>query len=238
MKRLFSLILCLALVLGLAVSATADTATITFKDGAADSVYTAYKLLDAKAAAGDTSFSYFVNDDFRPFWTQYAGTRPAGETDGQFGQAIVGSLSIYQNDSVEMNNLARLAYDYVQSCNDDDIPNNDISGIQSTLSELATEPTLVAEPGYYLIVETGMGANKNDTRSLYMLNTVGHNDMDIHTKESAPRVEKEVKGKNDSTNETEHYRTYADYDLGDEMEFKIVGYLSAVMVNMQTITMN
>lgn len=219
MKRVFTLILCLALVFCMTIQASA--AKVTFKDSAADATYTAYKLLDVDAAAGDSSYSYSVNDAFRAFWTIEAGARPENETDSDFGLAIVSHLANVQSNSVQMNELAKRAYAYVNAVNGDEIEDNNVNGKTVTGTEINLDS------GYYLIVESAVSTtDKKDTVSLHMLSTVGNNNIDIYTKESAPYVEKEVRGKNDSTNDPEHYRTYADYDVGDEMEFRITGHLS------------
>lgn len=66
-------------------------------------------------------------------------------------------------------------------------------------------------------------ASNNKGYSLTMLKTAGENEVTIKSKQSYPELEKFTKEKNDSDNtETGLSVKKADYDIGDEIDFKIV----------------
>lgn len=79
--------------------------------------------------------------------------------------------------------------------------------------------------GYYLVKDTDSGlANKNDSYTAYILQVVG--DATTSVKSDVPSSEKKVKDINDSTDtETTEWQDAADWDIGDEVPFKIEGTL-------------
>ena len=79
--------------------------------------------------------------------------------------------------------------------------------------------------GYYLVKDTDSSlANKNDSYTAYILQVVG--DATTSVKSDVPSSEKKVKDINDSTDtETIEWQDAADWDIGDEVPFKIEGTL-------------
>lgn len=79
--------------------------------------------------------------------------------------------------------------------------------------------------GYYLVKDTdGSLENKNDSYTAYILQVVG--DATTSVKSDVPSSEKKVKDINDSTDtETTEWQDAADWDIGDEVPFKIEGTL-------------
>lgn len=79
--------------------------------------------------------------------------------------------------------------------------------------------------GYYLVKDTDSSlANKNDSYTAYILQVVG--DATTSVKSDVPSSEKKVKDINDSTDtETTEWQDAADWDIGDEVPFKIEGKL-------------
>lgn len=79
--------------------------------------------------------------------------------------------------------------------------------------------------GYYLVKDTDSSlANKNDSYTAYILQVVG--DATTSVKSDVPSSEKKVKDINDSTDtETTEWQDAADWDIGDEVPFKIEGTL-------------
>ena len=55
--------------------------------------------------------------------------------------------------------------------------------------------------------------------------------INVATKEDVPTVEKKVKDTNDSTGETSEWQDSADADIGDELEYKLTGTVSAKIAN-------
>ena len=79
--------------------------------------------------------------------------------------------------------------------------------------------------GYYLVKDTDSSlANKHDSYTAYILQVVG--DATTSVKSDVPSSEKKVKDINDSTDtETTGWQDAADWDIGDEVPFKIEGTL-------------
>ena len=79
--------------------------------------------------------------------------------------------------------------------------------------------------GYYLVKDTDSSlANKHDSYTVYILQVVG--DATTSVKSDVPSSEKKVKDINDSTDtETTGWQDAADWDIGDEVPFKIEGTL-------------
>ena len=82
--------------------------------------------------------------------------------------------------------------------------------------------------GYYLVKDTDRSLenkeNKHDSYTAYILQVVG--DATTSVKSDVPSSEKKVKDINDSTDtETPKWQDAADWDIGDEVPFKIEGKL-------------
>ena len=82
--------------------------------------------------------------------------------------------------------------------------------------------------GYYLVKDTDRSLenkeNKHDSYTAYILQVVG--DATTSVKSDVPSSEKKVKDINDSTDtETTKWQDAADWDIGDEVPFKIEGKL-------------
>ncbi len=82
--------------------------------------------------------------------------------------------------------------------------------------------------GYYLVKDTDRSLenkeNKHDSYTAYILQVVG--DATTSVKSDVPSSEKKVKDINDSTDtETTEWQDAADWDIGDEVPFKIEGKL-------------
>lgn len=84
--------------------------------------------------------------------------------------------------------------------------------------------------GYYLIVETG-DTIEGDARSLVMLDTAGQADITVDSKEDVPTLTKQIKDTNDTTGETSEWQDAGDFDIGDDIEFKLTGTLPKNIAN-------
>ena len=104
-----------------------------------------------------------------------------------------------------------------------------LSETKKTVS--STDKTTVISgltPGYYLVKDTDgslSGNNQtNDSYTSYILEVVG--DASANLKSDVPSSEKKVKDINDSTDTTTgDWKDSADWDIGDEVPFKIEGTL-------------
>ena len=88
--------------------------------------------------------------------------------------------------------------------------------------------------GYYLVKDTTDNHDKNDATSGHIVEVVG--DTDTETKKSVPTTIKKVKENTKDVSGTEdakirglnvgdHYNDVADYDIGDQVPFELIGTL-------------
>lgn len=91
--------------------------------------------------------------------------------------------------------------------------------------------------GYYLVKDTDNSLKgKNDSYTAYILQVVG--DATTSVKSDVPSSEKKVKDINDSTEtETTNWQDAADWDIGDEVPFKIEGTLPSNYDKYKTYTL-
>lgn len=91
--------------------------------------------------------------------------------------------------------------------------------------------------GYYLVKDTDSSlANKHDSYTAYILQVVG--DATTSVKSDVPSSEKKVKDINDSTDtDTTGWQDAADWDIGDEVPFKIEGTLPSNYDKYKTYTL-
>lgn len=96
---------------------------------------------------------------------------------------------------------------------------------QTVQSKTGTTEITGLTAGYYLVKDTDRSLeNKNDSYTAYILQVVG--DATTLVKSDVPSSEKKVKDINDSTDtETTEWKDAADWDIGDEVPFKIEGTL-------------
>lgn len=91
--------------------------------------------------------------------------------------------------------------------------------------------------GYYLVKDTDNSLKgKNDSYTAYILQVVG--DATTSVKSDVPSSEKKVKDINDSTDtDTTGWQDAADWDIGDEVPFKIEGTLPSNYDKYKTYTL-
>lgn len=91
--------------------------------------------------------------------------------------------------------------------------------------------------GYYLVKDTDRSLeNKHDSYTAYILQVVG--DATTSVKSDVPSSEKKVKDINDSTDtDTTGWQDAADWDIGDEVPFKIEGTLPSNYDKYKTYTL-
>ncbi len=82
------------------------------------------------------------------------------------------------------------------------------------------------EAGYYVIIDSVSPAtgSTDTTVSSYLVRLLSAN-LEINPKKSVPELTKEIKDYNDSTGTDEGWGESADYDIGDQVEFKITATL-------------
>lgn len=94
------------------------------------------------------------------------------------------------------------------------------------VATITNEQTYTAAAGYYLIKDQDGGlSGKEDAYTLYIVKVVGN--VTIEPKSDVPSFEKKVKDTNDTTGDTTDWQDSADYDIGDEVPFKLTGTVAS-----------
>ena len=209
---MLALLAAFALVLTMAVPAWAASITIT--GGENGSEYAAYKLLNVtistsgEGESAKTNYAYTVN----PKYTTILQSVTAKITEKE----IIEYIAALNDEATRQ--FADAVYAQIQNGSitaDKTTSNNKFEGV---------------DKGYYLIAETKVGTTSG-SYSLIMLNTLDGENINVATKEDVPTVEKKVKDTNDSTGEASEWQDSADADIGDELEYKLTGTVSAKIAN-------
>lgn len=211
-KKLASFILAFAMVMAIAmpsvVMAADGKSTITIEGATAGSEYVAYKLFDA-TDDGNGHFSYTVNSKYEAELKEV--------TEKNSGAEIVKDLEGIETNAVAVREFADKVYAKVKDMAAD---------------YTATGKFLNVDQGYYLIAQTKIGTN--EAYSLVMLGTAGKNNLTVRPKTGVPTFEKKIKEKNDSTGEETDWQDASDYDIGDDVPFKLTGTVSDKYDNYKT----
>ena len=216
LKKVFTLVLALIMVMGLATTAMAANITID-DDDVTGAEYSAYRLLDLTTSlkasghptecdgtthvSGCYNYAYTVNAKYRAALQTVIG---AGSTD----EAIIAAIGAMNAEAIR--DFADAVYELVKGTAPDATA---ASNVFSNVPQ-----------GYYLIVETATGSVdgfEEETFSLVMLDTAGQEDVTVDTKEELPESQKKVKDANDSTGDVSDWQDSADHDIGDEVPFQI-----------------
>lgn len=198
-KRVLALLAAFALVLAMAVPAWAASITIN----GTGKTYKAYKLLNATVSGTgeDKKISYTVNEKYAGVLkAATSATDEKGIIKAIEGKTEATAIRSFANDIYAKIKAGKIAEDYT-----------------STGKTFAN-----VDKGYYLIVETELDGNA-DTYSLVMLNTADQDDVTVTSKEDSPTFEKKIKEKNDSTGAESGWQDGADYDINDDVPFKLQG---------------
>lgn len=218
MKKLVGILLTLAMVV--AMSITAFAANITIKGGANGSKYAAYKLLNV-TDLGASKYDYKVNTKYEAALKDAIKELKKSEEEVT-DEEVINYLKTLQNNSEGIRIFADKIYSKINSMTAEAQSGDTNSNVLSDVDN-----------GYYLVVETNPG-NAQDTISLVMLGTVGNQGLEVTTKEDVPTLEKKVQEKNDSTGTITGWQDGADYDIGDDVPFKLTGTVSDKYDNYKT----
>ena len=242
MKKFAAMMLSVIMVLALSVPAFAaehDTVTITINDPMgvmpmADEPltrsYDAYKLLNLTTSqSGDkVNYAYTLNDKYADIlkelvfaenWEESLGDKPDSK-DKVTQEQVIAYLGTLTSD-----------------IKDDDGTITQIGSIHDFMVKVykkieAAEPAISVDAtssngqftdmaqGYWMIVDTTK-IEGNDTNSLIIVDTKGQDEITVTPKTSVPTVDKEVQ-----ENSTKDWGDSADYNIGDNVPFKLTGTVS------------
>ncbi|WP_455501234.1 isopeptide-forming domain-containing fimbrial protein [Gemmiger sp.] len=93
------------------------------------------------------------------------------------------------------------------------------------VATISNGATYQATAGYYLIKDKDNSVSGTDSYTTYIVTVVG--DVNITPKSAVPSFEKKVKDINDTTGGTSDWQDSADYDIGDEVPFKLEGTVAS-----------
>lgn len=216
-RKIFALVLCLAMVMGLATTAFAAN-KITITHSIKDSQYSAYKLFEASETTG--SVGYAPNEKYMTVLQNVTGKTTFGDIQKQISLMSEDDLRAFAEEVFDAIEAAGLTPDATATAVE--------TAPDSKEYEAVFDP---AAPGYYLIAETKLGtpdSGATDTYSLIMVDTITTSDVAIVSKESVPTVNKKVEEINDSTDMAgdSTWGEHADYDVGDTINYQITGTVS------------
>ena len=179
MKKIFSIILSLALVLSLAVGASAATITIpselvSTNGTESGETLVAYKVLDADISADGSKFSYTIDSESNPFWSV-------------INNGTYFTTSLINNSGTVYNVTANADF-----TDEDDAKtlatalnavSNKGTGITATYAADGNYTIIATDPGYYLITDS-LG-------TALIVDTVG-GDVTLDMKNAYPSVTKKI----------------------------------------------
>ncbi len=222
MKKLLPILLAVAMVMTLGLTAFATTLTVE-----GDRTYNGYQLLtlttSLKAECGCSehsddcyNYAYAVNEDYRGILKTVAGV---GEdvTDADAIDAAILEFFAAKSDD-EMREVADDIFEALAGVE------ADVKGLTGANNDLAQ--------GYWLFADVTDLDDKNLANSLVLIDTVGQDSITITPKTDLPTVEKKVKDINDSTDaDYTDWQDSADYDIGDDVPFKLTATLPDNVAN-------
>lgn len=215
-KKIMAFLLATLMVMGMSMSVFA--ANITMNDeGAENSVYAAYRLLDAVDGSPDdsptiTMIAYTVNEKYRSILETATGVN--GDTN------IINYIDGL--DDTKLREFAETVYAAIKTAGlvPDEMTNKDDPATNGVNEGDTTKVFENVPQGYYLIEEITIDG---EIKSLVMLDTAGKDDISVKTKESVPTVDKDIVGGKGEKHD--------DVAVGDPVNFQITGTVSEQYAN-------
>ena len=249
MKKLVSILLALAMILCMGLTAFAEdtiTTDLTITDSTGRT-YAGYKLLSVttslKTGEHHTAhegsdhvdscynYAYTVNPTYREILQKEAFDNGGNYLWGEAGRpAEVAKvtddqiLKYLENQTTTMSVVADRIYRAIQA-----------AGITPDEADLTGNDNI--EQGYWMIADVTDLDGKNQANSLVMVDTKGQNALTITPKTALPTVEKKVKDIEDSEDSNildNAWHDSADHDFGDDVPFKLTATLPSNAMSYKT----
>lgn len=215
LKQVFAILLSIAIIFAVAVTAIAADPpyTITINNGSSavsmtGITYNAYKVFNV-TLSGDNAegipqnYAYTISDEFNDF------TYTVGET-SYSGKTLIDYVATLNNNSDELNDFASAARTYISD-------NSIAASGTVTATDANTAVIEVAELGYYLVTATAnptdIGSSPETVTAFCALNTTNYN-AEVNLKADVPTITKGVKEDDDTD-----YSTYADGEINEKFNF-------------------
>ena len=212
LRKIMALVLSLAMVLAMSITAFATEGTTTTTPGtftitapAGDHQYEIYQIF-----TGDLKDKTLSNIKWGANGTGVLGTAVA--------QDILNALTaLNTTETTDTVKLATIST-YVNLT-------SPVATIGGKDGETVNPTSYEAVAGYYLIKDKDTTVSGNDSYTKYLVKVVGN--LTIEPKSAVPSFEKKIKDTNDTTGETTEWQDSADYDIGDVIPFKLEGTVAA-----------
>ncbi|MBR3917365.1 MAG: isopeptide-forming domain-containing fimbrial protein [Clostridia bacterium] len=229
-KKVFAMLIVLALAISMAIPVSAASGTITIDPGASDKeTYKAYKMADldyiAATQGSGAKYAYTVASDspWRVFWTENAAATAVFDVQASVGDAstyVITAKTGVANVSDKMVAFAKAAITYAEG-------NNTIKGQAKTAVKSGNNMVISGlEDGYY-VVDTTMG-------TFCSIDTVaGQGNVDIEEKNAIPQIGKSITNINNAASFTE--TDTATVKIGDIVEYTIEIPVEAGAINYKVV---
>lgn len=132
---------------------------------------------------------------------------------------IAKELEGKEDDSADAISFAELAKKNIKQDSQPATAQTDINTGKAVLNDLSA--------GYYVIVNSDVTGNQSVSK--YILQVTEN--QEVANKAEVPTFEKKLKDKNDSEGTTTDWQDSADYDIGDDVPFKLEGVVAANYAN-------
>ena len=214
MKKLMAALLAVAMVCAMAIPAfaadgssstsTAAVTRYTITAPATTHIYEIYQIFTGDYSTDAAGVAKLSNIKW--------GTNGTGTPGAAVEQTVLDALSAVASSASDSAKLAVIE-NYVKL---DTTPEDTVTN-SSSVSVL---------PGYYLIKDKDGTVPPSETYTPYIVSVVGN--VTINPKSSAvPEFNKKLKDTNDSTGEVSRWQDSADYDIGDDIPFRLQGTVPA-----------
>lgn len=218
MKKLVGILLTLAMVVAMSVTAFAEengttpsTSTTTYKITAPNNNHT-YEIY--QIFTGDLAGNVLSNVK----WGANGTGRPGAAVDERVLNEIKSVNAEGKTDAEKLDVIKKYA----------NIPDENPKPV-ATVSNGA-DTTVAA--GYYLIKDKDRSVTGDDVYTTYIVNVVGN--VKIEPKGNKPTVVKKLKETNDTTGNVTGWQDGADYDIGDVVPFELTGTLPSNYADYKT----
>ena len=211
MKKLMAALLAVAMVCAMAIPAFADGSSST-----STAAVTKYTITAPKNGHTYEIYQIFTGD--------YDALQPSMLTNIKWGKNGTGTAG----DAVEQNVLNALSA-VASSASDKaklDVIENYVKLDTTPVAIVTNGSSVEVVGGYYLIKDKDGSLSGSEPYTTYLVSVVGN--VTINPKSSAvPEFKKKLKDTNDSTGDVSDWQDSADYDIGDDIPFRLQGTVPA-----------
>lgn len=210
MKKLMAALLAVAMVCAMAIPAFADGSSST-----STAAVTKYTITAPKNGHTYEIYQIFTGD--------YDALQPSMLANIKWGKNGTGTAG----EAVEQTVLDALSA-VASSASDKaklDVIENYVKLDTTPVAIVTNGSSVEVVGGYYLIKDKDGSLSGSEPYTTYLVSVVGH--VTINPKSSAvPEFKKKLKDTNDSTGDTTGWQDSADYDIGDDIPFRLQGTVS------------